>query len=180
MSLSEKRYLHNCSLRSKKNQRTRDKLTILMKKVCHQLSPCFTRTSTVKPVYETSSNFSQKRKSSRDLENEQIRILLERQKEQILAKVRTEIQKHEFQADSEKRSIQELTGIFGSQRMEIYHNITGCEQSRRDQLLLQEVSEQNRALRETCIRNTRDMEELQKSHVLKVEELSRRKLTQYF
>ena len=102
-------------------------------------------------------------------------------KEQILAKVRTEIQKHEFQADSEKRSIQELTGIFGSQRMEIYHNITGCEQSRRDQLPLQEeMSEQNRALRETCISNTRDMEELQKSHVLKVEELSRRKLTEYF
>ena len=65
--------------------------------------------------------------------------------------------------------------------MEIDHTITVCEQSRRDQLLLQEqLSEQNRHLRETCIRNMRDMEELQKSHVLKVEELSRRKLTEYF
>ena len=63
--------------------------------------------------------------------------------------------------------------------MEIDHTITGCEQSRRHQLLLQEeMSEQNRALRETCIRNMRDMDELQKSHVLKVEELSRRKLTE--
>ena len=53
-----------------------------------------------------------------------------------------------------------------------------CDQSRRDQSLLQEeLSEQNRALRETRIRNMRDMEELQKSHVLKVDELSRRKLT---
>ena len=59
----------------------------------------FTRTSTGRPVYEPSSR--QKRKSSRDLENERIRILLERQKEQILAEVRTEIQKHEFQADSD-------------------------------------------------------------------------------
>ena len=102
-------------------------------------------------------------------------------KEQILAKVSTEIQKHELQAESDRRSIQELTGIIGSQRMEICHTVTGCEQSRRDQLLLQEeMSEQNRALRETCIRNLRDMEELQKSHVLKVEELSRRKLTEYF
>ena len=42
------------------------------------------------------------------------------------------------------------------------------------------ISEQNRDLRETCIRNMRDMEELQKSHVLKVEELSRRKLTEDF
>ena len=34
-----------------------------------------------------------------DSENEQIRILLERQKEQILADCRAEIQKHEFQTD---------------------------------------------------------------------------------
>ena len=34
----------------------------------------------------------------RDSENEQIRILLERQKEQILADRRAEIQKHDFQA----------------------------------------------------------------------------------
>ena len=77
----------------------------------------FTRTSTGKPVYEPSSNLSQKRKSSRDLENEQIRILFERQKEQILSEVRSEIQKHELQADSDRRSIQELTGIIDSQRM---------------------------------------------------------------
>ena len=63
----------------------------------------FTRTSTGKPVYEPCS--SQKRKSRRDLENEQIRILLERQKEQILAEVRSEIQKHEFQAESDRRKV---------------------------------------------------------------------------
>ena len=108
-------------------------------------------------MYEPSSNLSQKQKSSRDLENEQIRILLERHKEQILAEVRSEIQEHELQADSDKRSIQELTGIVDSQRMEIDHTITGCEQSRRDQFLFQEeMSEQNRApLREKCIRNMR-------------------------
>ena len=44
-------------------------------------------------------------------------------KEQILAEVRSEIQKHEFQAESDKRSIQELTGIIESQRMEIDHTI---------------------------------------------------------
>ena len=138
-----------------------------------------TRTSTGRPVHEPSSDLSRKRKSSRDLDNERIRILHERQKEQILAEVRSEIQKHELQADSDRRSIQELTGIIDSQRMEIDHTITGFEQSRRYQLLLQEeLSEQTRALRETRIRNTRYMEELQKSHVLKVEELSRRKLTE--
>ena len=39
MRLSEKRYLHHCSFRSEKNQRTGDKLVTLMKKVCCQLSP---------------------------------------------------------------------------------------------------------------------------------------------
>ena len=42
----------------------------------------------------------------RSSENEQIRILVERQKEQILADYRAEIQKHEFQADYDRRSIQ--------------------------------------------------------------------------
>ena len=37
--LSEKCYLHYCSFRSEKNQRTWDELITLMKKVCCQLSP---------------------------------------------------------------------------------------------------------------------------------------------
>ena len=102
---------------------------------------------------------------------------LKDKKEQILAEVRSEIQKHELQAESD-RSIQELSGIIDSQRMKVDHTITRCEQSTRDQLLQEEISEQNRDLRETCIRNMWDIEELQKSHVLKVEELSRRKLTE--
>ena len=67
------------------------------------------------------------------MENQRIRILFERQKEQILAQVRTEIHKHEVQAESDRRSIQELTGIVDSQRREIDHTITSDEQSRRDQ-----------------------------------------------
>ena len=71
-------------------------------------------------------------------ENEQITILLERQKELILADFRAEIQKHEFQADSDRRSIQELNGIIESQRREIDHTLANDQQFRRDQLLLQE------------------------------------------
>ena len=62
------------------------------------------------------------------MENERIRILLQRQKEQILAEVRTEIQKHELQAESDGRSIHELNGIIESQRKEIDHIIAGDEQ----------------------------------------------------
>ena len=78
------------------------------------------------------------RKPSREMENETIMILLERQKEQILADFRAEIQKHEFQADSDRRSIQELNGIIESQRREIDHTLVGDEQLRRDQQLLPE------------------------------------------
>ena len=128
-------------------------------------------------MYERSSDSSQKRKSSRDLENEQIKILLERQKEQVLAEVRSEIQKHEFQAEYDKRSIQELTGIIDSQRMEIGHTIIGCEHSGRDQLLLQEVPpEQNRDLRETRIKNLHEMGEWKRVQELRVDEFSRRRL----
>ena len=37
--LAGKRFLHRCSFRSEKHQRTEDKLITLMKKVCCQLSP---------------------------------------------------------------------------------------------------------------------------------------------
>ena len=73
MSLSEKRSLHHCSLRSEKNQRTWDS---------NQDSP-----------WKTKSNFS---------------LILE-----------AEIQKHEFEADSDRRSIQELNGVIESQRVRL-------------------------------------------------------------
>ena len=105
----------------------------------------FAHTRTGRPVCELSSH--QKRRSSREMENERIRSLLERLKEQFLAEVRSETQKHELQADSDKRSIQELTGITDSQRREIDHTRACDEQLRRDQLLLHEqLSEQNRGI----------------------------------
>ena len=99
-----------------------------MKKVCYQLSP-FSHMQVRRDPY-TNLVRVKKRKSSRKMENERIRILLERQKEQILAEVRTEIQKHEFQAESDRRSIQELNGIIESQRREIDHTIASDEQLR--------------------------------------------------
>ena len=113
------------------------------------------------------------------MEKERINILLERQKEQILADVRTEIQKHEFQADSDVRSIQDLNGIIESQRREIDHTVAGDEQLRRDQLLLHEqLSEQNRDLREAHIKSLYEMEELQWVQESRVDESSRRRLIQ--
>ena len=94
----------------------------------------------------------------RDSENEQIRILLERQKEQTLADCRAEIQKHEFQADYDRRSIQKLNGAIESQRGEINRALAGDEQLRRDQQLLHDqLSEQNRELREARVKSLNEM-----------------------
>ena len=97
------------------------------------------------------------------MENETIRILLERQKEQILADCGAEMQKHEFQADSERRSIQELNGIIESQRRKNDHTLAVDEQLRRDQQLLHKhLSEQNRDLREAHVKSLNEMEELKR------------------
>ena len=120
---------------------------------------------------------SSREKPSRDSENEQIRILLERQKEQNLADYRAEIQKHDFQADSDRRSIHELSGIIESQRREIDHTLAGDEQLRRDQQVLHEqLLEQNRDLREAHMESLNEMEELKRFQGSTFDEFSRRKL----
>ena len=136
----------------------------------------FTHARTGRPVHELSSC---SQKSSRETENERIRILLERQKEQILAEGRNEIHKHEVQADSDRRSIQELTGSIESQRREIDHTLAGDEQLRRYQLLLQEqLSEQNRDLREAHFKSLHEMEELKRVQESRIDESPRRRLNE--
>ena len=92
----------------------------------------FTHTRTGRPVHELSS--SQKRKSSREMENERIRILLERQKKSKFSlKSELRFRNTNFKPILTRRSIQELNGIIESQRREIDRTIAGDEQLRRDQ-----------------------------------------------
>ena len=152
MRLSEKRYLHHCSSRSEKNQRTGDKLVTLMKKVCCQLSPV----SHTQVWGDPNTNLVRAKNENQlaKWKMEESGFSLKDKKQQILAEVRTEIQKPEFQADSDRKSIQELNGIIESQRREIDHTLACDEQLRRDQLLLQEqLPEQNRDLREAHIKS---------------------------
>ena len=61
--------------------------------------------------------------------------------------------------------------------MEIDHAITGCDQSRKDQLLLQEkLSEQNRGFREAHIKSPYEMEELKRFQGSTFDEFSRKTL----
>ena len=133
---------------------------------------------TGRPVNELSSLSSSVRENPcRDSENEQIRILLERQKEQILADKRAEVQKHEFQADCDRRNIQKLNGVIESQRGEINRALQGDEQFRRDQQLLHvQLLEQNRELREAHEKSLNEMEELKRFQGSRFDEFSRRRL----
>ena len=81
-------------------------------------------------------------------ESEQIRILLERKKEQILADCQAEIRKHEFHTDYDRRIIQKLNETIESQQEEL-HRAQAEERRRRDhQLLHEQLLKQNWDLRE--------------------------------
>ena len=111
----------------------------------------------------------------RSSDNEQIRILLERQREQILADCQAEFRKHEFQADNDRKSIQKLNEVIESQRVEINRALAIGEQLRRDQQLLHEqLLEQNRDLREAHERSLDEMEELKKFQGSTFDTISRR------
>ena len=153
----------NCSLRSEKNLRTWWRKFVTSSVLFHTNKYGETRVRTkFKFVSKTEIKSRPGKRANQDSP-------WKTKKCKFLLKSDLRSRSTELQADSNRRSIQELTGInFDSQRMEIDHTITGCEQSRRDQLLPQEeMSEQNRALRETCIRNMRDMEELQEKSRVK-------------
>ena len=78
--------------------------------------------------------------------NAQIRTLLDQKKEQILAECQAEIEKHELQANYDRRSVQKLSEIIESQQ-EKFHCAQAEELQRRDQqLLLERLLQQNSEL----------------------------------
>ena len=91
--------------------------------------------------------------------NAQIRTLLDRQKERILAECQAEIKKHEFQADYDRRSVRQLGETIESQQEELQ-----CAQAeelqRRDQQLHERLLQQNSEFREARQKSLNEMEEL--------------------
>ena len=141
MTPSAERSLHHRSLGSEKNQRTEDKVITLMKKVCCQLSP-FSHPQERGDPYTSQVRVKKESQVARWKTKESGFSLKDK-------KSKSSLKLEKFQADSDKKSIQELNGIIESQRREIDHTVAGDEQFRRDQLLLHEqLSEQNWDLRE--------------------------------
>ena len=110
--------------------------------------------------------------------HEQIRTLLDRQREQILADCQAEIRKHEFQADYDRRSIQKVNETIESQQEEL-HRAQAEERRRQDQLLLHEqLLKQNWDLREAHVNSLKEMEELKKFQGSTFDTIARRKLVE--
>ena len=80
-----------------------------MKKVCCQLSP-LSHTQEREDPYTNLVRLKNGNQVA-TWKTKEPGFSLKDKKVQILVEVRTEIQKHEFQAESDKRSIQELNGI---------------------------------------------------------------------
>ena len=143
-----------------------------MKKVCCQLSR-FSHTQELGDPYTNLLRVKNENQVAKWKTSESGFSLKDKKSKASLKSELSEIQKHEFQGDSDRRSIQESTGIIGSQRRETDHTIISDEQSRRDQLPLQEeLLEQNRDLRETRIKSLHEMEELKRVQELRIDEFS--------
>ena len=113
----------------------------------------------------------------RDSENEQIRNLLERQKEHTLPDYRAEIPRHEFLADYDRRSIQNLNEMIESQKEESYPAHQAEERRRQDhQLLHEQLLKQNWDLREAHEKSLNEMEELKRFQGSTFDTISRRRL----
>ena len=103
---------------------------------------------------------------------------MERQREQILSACQTEIRKHEFQANYDRRSIQKLKETIESQKEEI-HRAQQDERLRQDhQLLLEQLLKPNWDLREAHGKSLSEMEELKRFQGSTFDTIARRKLVE--
>ena len=108
--------------------------------------------------------------------NAQIGILLDRQKEHILAECQAEIKKHEFQADYDRRSLRKLGDIIESQQEEL-HCAQAEELQRRDEQLLHErFLQQNSELRHH--KSLNEMEDLKKFQSSTFDTIARRRIVE--
>ena len=141
-----------------------------------QSSSVSERTGT--PVVERTGRPVVERGLESNTEHVQIRTFLVRQRKQILAECQTEIKKHEFQTDYDRRSIHKLSETIESQQEEL-HDAQAEELQRRDQQLLHaQLSQQNWKLREVHDKSFNGMEELKKFQSSTFDTIARRRLVE--
>ena len=106
-----------------------------------------------------------------------VKSILESHRDHMLAKAKSEIMKQECKVDSLNTCIRELQRQAHSQRLELDDANCGYEESRREQVRLQEELDlREQALRDTRIRNIHEMKELRRVRKMRVDEFSIHKL----
>ena len=114
----------------------------------------------------------------RNLEHAQVRTLLDRQREQLLADCQAEIRTHEFQANYDRRSVQKLSKTIESQQQEL-HRAQAEERRRQDhQLLHEQLLKQHWDLRVAHEKSLNEMEELKKFQISTFDTIARRRLVE--
>ena len=108
----------------------------------------------------------------------QIRTLLHKQKEQMLAECRARINRHEFQSAYDRRSLLKLGEIVDSQQEEL-HCARAEEVQQRDQQLLQEqLLQENLELHQVHQKSLTEMEELKMFQSSTFDTIARRRLVE--
>ena len=109
-----------------------------------------------------------------NLEKEQMRTLLDRQREKIIADCQAEIRRHKFQADYDRRSFHKLSETIGSQQEELHR----AQAEEVQQLLHERLLQQNSELREAQQKSLNEMEELEKFQSSTFDTIARRRLVE--
>ena len=169
-STSEMRLLHHFSQRRAKQKPVWHKLITRMKKICQQEHSQFWQT-------RCNASFGRhKRKSSRELEYERIKTILQIQKEQLLTEARSEILKHEKKANLTEDYIRGLKGQMESQDIGSQaYSRRECAIETRTESSSRRGSRSRTSLRENRIRGIHETEALKRTHEMRVDEFSKKK-----
>ena len=115
---------------------------------------------------------------SQEVRTHKLELCWTDKKERILAECQAEINRHEFQADYDRRSLRKLGEIVESQREEL-HCAQAEELQRRDQQLLHgQLLQQNLELGEAHQKSLSEMEELKKFQSSTFDTVARRRLVE--
>ena len=108
---------------------------------------------------------------------EAARLVLEEQRDHPLADAKSEILKQKCIVDTLNACTREFRRRAHSSRLEMDNVNCGCEESRREQARLhEELSQREKALRDTRIRNNLEVEELKRAQEMRTDEFSRHDL----
>ena len=125
---------------------------------------------------KTCLSVCRRRQCQQSCQEVQIRTLLDKQKEQILAECQARINRYLFQAAYDRRSLLKLGEIVDSQLEELHCARAGEVQKRDQQLLQEQLLQHNFELRQAHQKSLTEMEELRKFRSSTFDTFTRRRV----